>query len=104
MTDWYVEISSWAPEKFRSDEYLGKVIDTATPYMDYFCQRLTEIKDWRLEDANRIFKEIIEEMPIMVAEIWNGQFRIRYNKFVYIQLTETPIQIYRESKINRILA
>ena len=59
MTDWYVEISDSAPEGFKGDKYLGNVIDTASPCMDYFCNRLTEMKDWKLEDANTIFKEII---------------------------------------------
>ncbi len=104
MTDWYVEISESAPEGFKGDKYLSNVIDTASPCMDYFCKRLTEIKDWKLEDANNIFKEIIEELPIMSARIYQNEFRINYNRWVTIRLTETPIQIYRESKIIQILA
>jgi hypothetical protein len=65
MIDWYVEISDSSPESFKSDLFLSKVIDTASPCMDYFCNRLTEMKDWKLEDANNIFKEIIEELPIL---------------------------------------
>ena len=103
MTDWYVEMTESAPDSFRTDDSLSKIIDTATPCMDYFCKRLTELKDWKLEDANRIFKEIIEEMPIMEAHIWNNEFSIRYNKWVYIKLTETPKQIYRDSKIKQLL-
>lgn len=99
MIDWYVEISEYAPETFRSDKYLSKIIDTASPCMDYFCNRLSELEDWKLEDAETIFKEIIEEMPIMEAHIWNNEFSIRYNKWVYIKLTETTKQIYRESKL-----
>lgn len=104
MTDWYVEISEYAPESFRGDKYLSSVIDTASPFMDYFCKRLTELKDWKLEDANNIFKEIIEEMPIMSGVIWNGEFSIRYNNWVAIKLTETPKQIYRDSKIKQLLS
>lgn len=104
MTDWYVEISEWAPESFRTDENLSKIIDTASPCMDYFCKRLTELKDWKLQEAYKIFEEIVEEMPIMKAHIWNDEFSIRYNKWVYIKLTETTTQIYRESKIKQLLA
>lgn len=104
MTDWYVEISEWAPESFRTDENLSKIIDTASPCMDYFCKRLTELKDWKLQEAFKIFEEIVEEMPIMKAHIWNDEFSIRYNKWVYIKLTETTTQIYRESKIKQLLA
>ena len=39
MIDWYVEISDSAPEGFKGDKYLGDVIDTASPCMDYFCDR-----------------------------------------------------------------
>ncbi len=104
MVDWYVEITAHAPEGFRSDKFLSSVIDTATPYMNHFCKRLSEFQNWKLEDANKLFKDIVEEMPIMQADIWDDEFRIRYNKWVYIKLTETPKQIYRDSKIKQLLA
>jgi CRISPR/Cas system-associated protein Csx1 len=103
MIDWYVEILDSAPDGFKGDKYVGNVIDTASPCMDYFCKRLTEMKDWKLEDANNIFKEIIEELPIMTARVYNNDFIINYNKWVTIKLTETATQIYRESKIRQIL-
>ena len=103
MIDWYVEISETSPEGFKGDKYLGNVIDTASPCMDYFCNRLTEMKDWKLEDANNIFKQIIEDLPIMKASFYNNEFSIKYNRWVTIKLTESPIQIYRESKIRQIL-
>jgi CRISPR/Cas system-associated protein Csx1 len=103
MIDWYVEILDSAPDGFKGDKYVGNVIDTASPCMDYFCKRLTEMKDWKLEDANTIFKEIIEELPIMTARVYNNDFIINYNKWVTIKLTETATQIYRESKIRQIL-
>lgn len=104
MTDWYIEISESAPDGFKSDKYLSNVIDTASPCMDYFCNRLTEMKDWKLEDANKIFKEIIEELPIMSATVYNNEFFINYNRWVTIRLTESPKQIYRDSKIRQIFS
>jgi CRISPR/Cas system-associated protein Csx1 len=103
MINWYVEISEESPDVFKSDKYLGNVIDTASPCMDYFCNRLTDMKDWKLEDANAIFKDIVEELPIMTARVYNNEFIINYNRWVTIKLTETPIQIYRDSKIRQIL-
>ena len=103
MIDWYVEILDSAPDGFKGDKYVGNVIDTASPCMNYFCKRLTEMKDWKLEDANNIFKEIIEELPIMTTRVYNNDFIINYNKWVTIKLTETATQIYRESKIRQIL-
>ncbi len=104
MIDWYVQISESAPESFKSDDFLSKVIDTATPCMDYFCTRLTEKKDWKLEDASDIFSEIIDEMPILKSRVFNNEFIIDYNRYVVIRLTETPTQIYRESKIRQLLS
>jgi hypothetical protein len=104
MIDWYVEISDSSPESFKSDLFLSKVIDTASPCMDYFCNRLTEMKDWKLEDANNIFNEIIEELPILKSRVYNNEFIIDYNRYVVIRLTETPTQIYRESKIRQLLS
>ena len=103
MITWYVEITDWAPEVYKTDKYLETIIDTATPFMNHFCKRLSEIQDWKLEDATGIFKELIDELPIMQADTINGDFRIRYNSWVYIKLTDTMKQIYRESKLTRLL-
>ena len=102
MIDWYVEISDWSPESFKNDDYLSKVIDTATPCMDYFCKRLTEVDEFTLEDMMRIFSEIIEELPIMRANVFNNEFVIKYNRWVDIKLTDTTKQIYREIKLEKI--
>ena len=104
MITWYVEISDWAPDTYRNEKYLKTVIDTATPFMNHFCKRLSEIDEWKLEDANKIFKELVDELPIMQALVMNDDFKIRYNKWVFIKLTDTLKQIYRESKLNKILA
>jgi hypothetical protein len=104
MIDWYVEISEEAPDGFRGDKYLGNVIDTATPCMNHLCNRLTEMNDWKLEDVNKIFMEIIDELPIMKSSIYNNEFVINYNRWVTIKLTDTTKQIYRDLKLSRILA
>jgi len=104
MIDWYVEISDNSPIVFNSDEFLKGVIETATPFMNYFCDRLSEIEDWKIEDAEKVFGEIIDEMPIMNYRIWNEEFIIKYNRYVDIKLTDTTRQIYREIKLGKILA
>ncbi len=103
MINWYVQISEGAPQGFNSDIYLGNVIDTATPFMDYFCRRLSEIENWMMEDAEKIFKDIIDEMPIMSSMINNTEFIIKYNRWVNIRLTDTTKQIYRDIKLEKIL-
>lgn len=104
MIDWYVQVSEFAPDGYHSDKYLKTVIDTATPFMNHLCKRLGEISDYKLEDVNKIFKELVDELPIMSPQVFNDDFQIRYNKWVYIKLTDTVKQIYRESKLNKILA
>lgn len=104
MIDWYVEISESAPDGFKSDDFLKSVIETATPLMDYFCNRLSEIDEWEIKDAEKVFGEIIEEMPIMNYRVYKDEFIIKYNRFVEIKLTDTTRQIYREFKLNKILA
>ncbi len=102
MIDWYVEISESAPEGFKGDNYLSNVIETAAPCMNYFCKRLMEIKEFTLEDMEKIFSEIIEELPIMRANIYGDEFVIKYNRWVDIKLTDTTKQIYRDIKLEKI--
>lgn len=101
MIDWYIEISDDAPESFKTDQYLSEVIKTASPCMTYFCNRLSEI-DFTLQDMERIFSEIIEELPIMRANIYGNEFVISYNRWVIIKLTDETKQIYRDIKLEKI--
>jgi hypothetical protein len=102
MIDWYVEISEGAPDGFKGDKYLAQVIKTASPCMNYFCNRLSETGDFTLEDMENIFSEIIEELPIMRANIYGDEFVIKYNRWVDIKLTDTTKQIYRDIKLEKI--
>jgi hypothetical protein len=105
MIDWYVEISEYCPNnKFKTDDYLKSVIETSTPVMNYFCKRLSELEEWTIDDANKIFSSIIDEMPIMNAKVYNGEFSIEYNKWTKIKLTETSKQIYRGIKLEKLLS
>lgn len=103
MIDWYVEIRDDSPDSFKTDKYLKEVIETATPLMDFFCKRLSNIDDWNIEQANQIFSSIVEEIPIMTHRVYNGEFFIIYNRWVSIKLTETTKQIYRDIKIEKLL-
>ena len=102
MIDLYVEISEGATDGFKGDKYLSSVINTASPCMNYFCQRLTEKENFTLEDIEKIFSEIIEELPIMRANIYGDEFVIKYNRWVDIKLTDTTKQIYRNIKLEKI--
>ena len=105
MIDWYVEILEHAQPHFRTDKFMDVVIKTASPCMEYFCNRLSEIENWRVEDAAGIFGDIIEELPIMNFYIdpITKEFIIKYNSYVFIKLTDTTKQIYRDIKLEKIL-
>jgi len=102
MLDWYVEISESAPDGFKNDKYLSNVIKTAAPCMTHFCKRLTEIDDFTLEDMEKVLSEIIEELPIMRANIYGNEFIIKYNRWVDIKLTDTTKSIYRDIKLEKL--
>lgn len=104
MINWYVQILETAPQGFSSDNYLCNVIDTATPFMNYFCKRLSEVDNWSINDAQKVFKDIIDEMPIMSSTIIDNEFIIKYNRWTSIKLTDTTKQIYRDIKLEKILA
>jgi hypothetical protein len=70
---------------------------TCIPYINYI-----EINDYKLEDMEVIFSEIIEELPIMRANIYGEEFVIKYNRWVDIKLTDTTKQIYRDIKLEKI--
>jgi hypothetical protein len=103
MIDWYIEISDYCPPSFKTDKYLKSVIDITTPIMNYFSKRLSEIENWSVYDANKIFSDIIDEVPIFSTTIYNGEFIINYNKWTVIKLTDNTNQIYRGIKLEKIL-
>ena len=104
MIDWYVEVSEYCPDNYRNEKYLNKVIEIATPFMEYFDEIVSNIEDYEvIEDVNRKFISILQESPIMESYIDNGEFFIKYNKYINIRLKETTKQIYRNKKIEKIL-
>jgi hypothetical protein len=108
--DWYVKANEgiYAPQGLVSEKFMKQVIKTATPCMDYFCKRLSEVEDLDIFKIEGVFGEIVEEMPVMnyrISEIDGvNEFIIKYNKWVDIRLTDTTKQIYREIKLTKILS
>ena len=101
--DWYIDIS----EHMKTKKMADQVIKTVNPLMDYFCERLSD-QIMTIENIEKTFSEIIEEMPVMnhrIVEV-NGEreFVIDYNRCVRIKLTDSTKQIYREIKLTKILA
>jgi hypothetical protein len=99
---WYIEVSNSAPKEFKGDKYLSIVMNTVTPYMEYFMERIN-FSNCGLEDVFNHLNHIAKEMPIMQPVINGESFYIRYNKFTFIKFVDSPKQIYREYKLNKLL-
>lgn len=103
MLNWYIDSSR------REKNYLDVVNRTVEPFMNYFCDRVSEIEDYDLDDLNSIFKDIVDELPILTFEsnryyIEEGSFIIRYNACTIIKLNDPLRSIKREILLNKILA
>ncbi len=104
MLSWYIDSS-------RNDKnYLDIVKRTVEPCMDYLCDRLSEIEDYDLNDLNRFFKEIVDELPILTfyinKDIYDNiedGFHFRYNNFTTIKFNDGVKGVRREIILNKIL-
>ena len=103
MISWYIDSTR------TDDKYLAKVKQTVEPCMDYFCDRLYEIEDFDLNDINKLFKEIIEELPILnfvLNPITNEiyfQYSSSLNANTKIRFHDATKGIRRELILNKIL-
>jgi hypothetical protein len=107
MISWELKVDQFYESNISKDA-LYKVLNNANKTvelcMDYFSKKLSEIDNWSVEDAKIIFGEIADDLPIMTYYITNdGQFILRYNRYIHAIFTNSIKQIYREQKINKIL-
>lgn len=100
MINWYVEVNS---NSYNNSDYIKKVIENATPFMNFFCKKISKIDSWKLEDVNRILGDIVNEMPVMNVSFSGEEFTIKYNRYTDIKLVDPVKQIYRDMKISKIL-
>lgn len=99
MISWYIDSS------VTDESYLKRVKDTVEPCMDYFCDRLSSIETYDLSDIKNIFRDIIEELPILVfVHIpHNDDFFFRYNSKTLIRFNDPLKSIKRKIILNEIL-
>jgi len=100
MISWYIDSS------VTDEAYLRRVKNTVEPCMDYFCDRLSQIEDYDLNDIKNIFREIIEELPILefIYNKNNDDFFLRYNSKTLIRFDDPLKSIKREIILNKILS
>src|ERR1035437_7100981 len=97
MVSWYIESSR------TYEKYLKQVNVVVAPCMDFFCNRLCEIELYDMNDIKRIFKEIIEELPILNLTKVGDEFIIIYNSYTSIRFNNGITGIRREIVLNNIL-
>lgn len=99
MISWYIS------SKRTDDRYIDKVKLTVEPCMNYFCDRLSEVDDYDINDLNSLFREILEELPILNFQIDTNtnEFYFRYNKETDIKFNDPYKGIKRELILNKIL-
>lgn len=100
MISWYIDSS------VTDETYLRRVKNTVEHCMDYFCDRLSQIEDYDLNDIKNIFREIIEELPILefIYNKNNDDFFLRYNSKTLIRFNDPLKSIKREIILNKILS
>jgi hypothetical protein len=100
MISWYIDSSN------TDEVYLKRVKNTVEPCMDFFCDRLSQIEDYDLNDIKNMFKDIIEELPILtfVYDKQTDIFYFRYNKNTLIKFDDPLKSIKREIILNKILS
>lgn len=104
MLNWYIEILPWAPKSFNNDKKIKNNINCIiTHIMNIFHEKLFELEEVNLKNAGKVLIDIIDEMPIMKADMQNGELIIRYNRFVNVKLKDPLKSIYRDIKLNKLL-
>jgi hypothetical protein len=102
MISWYIDSS-------RNDSNYLKTVDrNVSPYMNFFCDRLSSIDIDNLDNISKLFTNIISELPILTVlsnKSDNGEIDIyfRYNSFTLIRFNDPMKSIKREIILNKIL-
>lgn len=111
MISWYIESS------INDSKYLEVVNRNVEPCMDYFCNRLSEVDEFNMNDILKVFREIVNELPILTFKtkenyvfpsnnyvVIEDDFWIRYNSYTIIRFSDGLKSIKREMVLSKILA
>ena len=92
-------------------KYRENVMIIARPIMDWLCQRIEDNDLTTFEDVEGLFKEIVEELPVMKLvrrsdfnQYYEGpDFLIKYNKYTDIIFEDSTACLRREILIDNLL-
>ena len=99
MVKWYIDSRS------TDEKYISRVRQTVEYCMDHLCDRLSNLKEIEIEVIEKVFKDIIEELPILTFcyDKQKDEFYCRYNSSTTIRFDDPLKSIKREIILNKIL-
>ena len=103
MISWYIDTNPVYGGR-PSEIYLNRVKETVEPCMNYLCDRLSEVEDYDINDLEILYREIVEELPILSFINDGDEFYFRYNSYTIIRFRDPLKSIKRDILINRLLA
>jgi hypothetical protein len=105
---WKIEVTN---SSLDTPKYRQKVESYLGPIMNWLCDRIAENDLTDFESVDNLFKQIIEELPVMrlmrrsdFNQYYDGpDFYIQYNKHTNIYFEDNSECMRREIIINKLL-
>lgn len=100
---WVIEYSHTSPNYVKIPKVKKEIESLTSGVIDYIFSKLEKSDELTLNNINGILFDLLDELPIMSPTLDNGEFKIRYNKFITVKLIDPVKSIYREIKLNKLL-
>lgn len=101
---WVIEYSHTSPNYVKTSKVKKEIESLTSGVIDYIFTKLEKNSDeLTLNNVNGILFDLLDELLIMSPTLDNGEFKIRYNKFITVKLIDPVKSIYREIKLNKLL-
>lgn len=100
---WVIEYSHTSPNYVKIPKVKKEIESLTSGVIDYIFSKLEKSDELTLNNVNGILFDLLDELPIMSPTLDNGEFKIRYNKFITVKLIDPVKSIYREIKLNKLL-
>lgn len=100
---WVIEYSHTSPNYVKIPKVKKEIESLTSGVIDYIFSKLEKSDELTLNNVNGILFDLLDELPIMSPTLDNGEFKLRYNKFITVKLIDPVKSIYREIKLNKLL-
>ena len=104
---WNLEIQ----ESMDTPKYRQTIESYMAPVMEWLCARLAEEDITKVEKAEDLIKQIMDDLPVMklkrrsdFSQHYEGpDFYIEYNRYANIYFEDSAVSIRRDAVIEKIL-